>query len=416
MLAIQDLILYLCLFVSLFFEVFLLITYFEIREEIKFENKHKTDKLSHFPTVSIIVPCFNEEATVEATVHSLLKLNYPSNCLSLLLIDDGSTDNTLEVLNKFKDHPQITVWSKDNEGSKYSALNFGLTKVQSDLVGCLDADSFVDPEALNKILPFFEDKEVMAVTPSVRVHEPKNILQYMQRVEYISSIFVRHILSAINALYVTPGPFSIFRTRVFRELGGYRHAHHTEDMEMALRMQKNHYKIMNAPGAYVYTVAPNKLKALYKQRVRWTYGFINNVIDYKKMLFNRKHGNVGIFILPVATFSLFTILYTTFSFIFSLASQSINLITKYQSVGFKWVWPNINPSWFFISATSSAFVSLFIIIISFTLIFLALRTTNGRVRFSKEILYYLSIYMFIVPLWVVGASFNTIFARKVSWR
>lgn len=119
-----------------------------------------------------MVPCFNEERTVEATVNSLLSLDYPKEKLSLVLIDDGSTDSTWATLKKFEHHPQIQIFSKEN-GGKHSALNFALEKIDADLVGCLDADSFVDADALKKIIPYFDDSEVMAVTPSIKVHDQK---------------------------------------------------------------------------------------------------------------------------------------------------------------------------------------------------------------------------------------------------
>src|SRR3989344_8404693 len=200
----QTIILYCSLFISLFFEVFLLITYLEVRQDLKLEVKHLSEPLKQFPTVTIIVPSFNEELTVAATIESLLKLDYPKDKLSLILIDDGSGDGTLKILNKFKNNPQVQIFSKANEGSKYSAMNFGLKHVNSDLVGCLDADSFVNPDALKKIVPFFDDEKTMAVTPSIKVHEPGNMLQHIQKTEYSWSIFLRRMLSSMGALYVTP--------------------------------------------------------------------------------------------------------------------------------------------------------------------------------------------------------------------
>jgi len=265
---IQAIILYCSLFVSLFFEVFLLITYIEVRGEIKEEEKRDLRGITVFPSTTIIVPCYNEEKTVAATVKSILNLDYPKDKLSLILVDDGSRDGTLAALRKFKNHPQVKILAKEN-GGKHTAVNMALQSVTTDLVGCLDADSFVTPEALRKIIPYFDDLTTMAVTPAIKIHEPLGVLQHIQNVEYSWSIFLRKMLSMLGALYVTPGPFSIFRTRVFRELGDYKKAHMTEDMEMAMRMQKHHYKIVNSHGAHVYTVAPRTLKGLVKQRTRW---------------------------------------------------------------------------------------------------------------------------------------------------
>ena len=193
--------------------------------------------------------------------------------------------------------------SKEN-GGKHTALNFGLSQSKSELIGCLDADSYVDKDALKHIVQYFEDKQTMAVTPSVKIYQPKNILQMIQSVEYGWGIFIRKVLAYLGALYVTPGPFSIFRREVFEKIGSYRHAHNTEDLEIALRMQAHHMKIANAHNARVYTVAPDTLKKLYKQRLRWTFGFIKNVIDYKFIFFRKQYGNLGIFILPMASVSI----------------------------------------------------------------------------------------------------------------
>lgn len=414
--AIQPLILYFSLFVSLFFEVFLLITYFETREKIKFEKNQLGHDNSYFPKTTIIVPCFNEALTVEKTVESLLALDYPKDKLELLLIDDGSTDNTLEVLNTFKDNPQIKVYSKKNEGSKFSALNFGLGKIDSELVGCLDADSFVDKNALKRMVPYFKDQSNMCVIPSIKVYEPETVLQHAQKVEYDWGIFFRRMLSEMGSLYVTPGPFSIFRTQVFKDLGNYKEGHHTEDLELALRMQKNRYKIVKVINAYVYTVAPKNLKTLYKQRVRWTYGFLRNAYDYKEMFLNKKYGNIGFFILPIATFSIFSSLFIAGSIIWSSVSKIANEVVKYQAVGWTWPFTHLNFDWFFMNTGVFFIVSITTFLFAFFLLLVSIRLANDRLSFGRGFFFYLSIYAFIIPLWLAKSVYNVILDKKISWR
>lgn len=414
MAELQSLALYVSLFVSLFFEVFLLITYLEAREELKLEVDLGKN-IKNFPSVSVIVPCFNEEKTVAGTIQSILALDYPADKLSIICVDDGSTDSTLSELSKFKDHPQISIISKEN-GGKHSALNLALKDVKSDLVGCLDADSFVNSDALRKIVPFFDNSEIMAVTPSIQIHDPKTALQYIQKVEYSWGIFLRRMLSTLGALYVTPGPFSIFRTQVFKEIGGYRHAHHTEDLEMALRMQKNRYRIVNSHGAHVYTKGPAKFRALYKQRVRWTYGFLNNAIDYREMFFNTKYGHIGTFILPIAIFSMFSTIYFVIRAIWANVSQISEAFVKYQTIGF-----SFNPSmpsfdWFFISTSTMNFLTLTAVVLSFFILFLALRLAEGKARITKGLLLYITLYVFIVPIWLSKALVSTAFRKDISWR
>lgn len=413
MAEIQALILYGSLFISLFFEVFLLITYLEVKEELSLEEKNIGRDIKQFPTVTIIVPCFNEEHTVDNTIHSLLNLDYPKDKLSIIVVDDGSTDGTRSHLARLKNYPQISVLLKNN-GGKHTALNLALEQVQSDLVGCLDADSFVNSDALRRIISFFDDPSIMAVTPSIKVHNPTSVLQYVQKIEYSWGIFLRRMLSSLGALYVTPGPFSIFRTRVFQELGGYAEAHHTEDLEMALRLQKNHYKIVNSYSAHVYTSAPVKFPALYKQRVRWTYGFLNNVMDYKEMFFNKKYGHIGLFILPIATSSIFSTLYIALRALWGNLSNVVDALVKFQTVGFTWKSPTFD--WFFINTGVVSFLSMSAVILTLVILYLSIKLADGKFRFTRGIFYYLSIYIFIVPLWLIKAVFSTIFRRQISWR
>lgn len=421
MVELQSIVLYCSLFISLFFEVFLLITYLEVRSEIKIEEERFARRLLNphsedlTPTVTIIVPCFNEEKTVEATVDSILNLDYPRDLLSVILVNDGSTDGTLKALSGFKLHPQVKILDKEN-GGKHTAVNLALERVNSDLVGCLDADSFVTPEALRKIVPHFNDASVMAVTPSIKVHEPKNILQYIQKTEYSWSIFLRRMLSSMGALYVTPGPFSIFRTRVFRELGNYRYAHMTEDMEMAMRMQKNHYKIVNSHGAHVYTVTPSNLKDLVKQRTRWTYGFLNNTFDYRGLFLNKNYGHFGMFIMPIATVSIFTSLFMVINVISNFVSRAWDAVTRFRAVGFNWKLSFPSFDWYFLNTGALSLIIVTAVGMTLVILYLSLKLADGKFKFHRGILCYLFIYTFMAPLWLSKALFDTVFRRKVSWR
>src|SRR3989344_1547920 len=409
--AIQTFILYISLFISLFFEVFLLITYLEVREELKIEETNLGRALKYFPTLTVIVPCFNEEKTAARTIESILNLDYPKDKISIIAVNDGSTDNTLEVLKQFESNSQITVLSKEN-GGKTTALNLALENVNTDLVGCLDADSFVLPDTFKKIVPFFEDEAIMAVTPSIRPPEPQNILQHIQRVEYSWSIFLRRILSSLEAIYVTPGPFSIFRTRVFRELGGYRVAHNTEDLEIALRMQKNRYKIVNSHGAHVYTVTPSKFKPFFKQRVRWSYGFINNCIDYREMFFNRKYGNLGLFVLPIGIVSIFSSLYIISNIFWNNLAKASDIVVRFQTIGFNSMFQFPSFDWYFINTGATVLLSSITLIFTITILLLSLKLTDGKVKITRGVFYYFFLYGLIAPLWLTKAVFDTVVGKQ----
>ena len=151
MLYIPAIIVYILLFISLYFEVFLLITFLEHRPKMYVRLQSAE---TYFPSVTIIIPCYNEEKTVGDTISSVLKLNYPKDKLHIIAVNDGSTDGTTRALSHFSAYPQVTILHKEN-GGKHTALNYALGQTTSELVGCLDADSFVDEEALTEIIKYF---------------------------------------------------------------------------------------------------------------------------------------------------------------------------------------------------------------------------------------------------------------------
>lgn len=407
---------YIFLFASVNFEVFLLITYFENRLDIKAEAKAQRNvRLKKYPSVTIIVPCWNEETTVSKTINSLLNLDYPKDKLKIMIVDDGSTDKTWDKVQKFQNNPQIELYTKEN-GGKYTALNFGLSKLTTELVGCLDADSYVHKDSMKKIALYFQDKETMAVAPSIKLWQPKTVLQLLQKVEYGFGIFTRKMYHYMNAIYITPGPFSIFRREVFEKLGGYRHAHNTEDIEIALRMQKNDFKIVHAHDAVVYTVPPKTLKTLLKQRVRWSHGFIKNAADYRGMMFNKKYGNVGMLILPMACFSIMSVLFVSGVTVYNILRALLNEIVRIKTVGFSLNWGIPRFDWFFINTEILALIGLAVAIGSILMIVMSKRMSEGRFDLGMDLIYYLSLYMFIAPLWIIKATFNAIFSVKTNWR
>ncbi len=411
MFMISNYIVYIALFFSLYFEVFVMITYIEKRKIIKTEYQKINPK--KWLSVNIIVPCFNESTTVIATINSLLSLDYPKDKLKIIAVDDGSTDNTFEVLQIFKDNPQVQIHHKEN-GGKYTALNFGIENSKSDLLGCLDADSFVDKDALKNMLPYFENERIMAVVPSIKTFESKNLVQKMQITEYGWGIFIRKIFSYLNALHVTPGPFTIFRRKVFKNIGKYRHAHHTEDLEMALRMQKNNYKIVNSHRSIVYTVTPNTIKTLYKQRRRWTYGFLKNVIDYKTMFFKKEYGNLGFFVLPLSVISVFTSIYLATNFVIANANKLFEQITKIKMVGITFT--KFNFDWFYFNTSLSSIIAIIIVLTSIAIILISIKLSEGKIKIKSGFFYFIFLYPFIAPLWLASAVFNTLFSKTITWR
>ncbi len=408
---------YTLLFATLYFEVFLLVTYFE--EAGQFTLIPTTPRTpADYPSVTIMVPAWNEGRTILGTVDSLLALDYPKDKLSIFIIDDGSTDDTLEIARTFEQNPQIRVFTKPN-GGKHTAVNLGIDKSTSELIGCLDADSFVDGKALQEIIPFFDNPEVMAVTPSVQIWKPDNVLRRIQATEYMVGEFTRKIFSRLNALYVTPGPFSIYRSSVFEKIGKFAKAYNTEDMEMALRMQANHMKIENAHNALVFTVSPKTIPALYKQRVRWVSGFLKNAFfNYRHLFFNRKYGNLGILTMPFAFLSIFTVFFLSALYVKNLATLIHDKYIEYSALGFHLHFglPRDGFDWFTLNLE---FRRLLIYLLFFCTIFFVLmgsRMVVRRFRISRDMFYFLALYGLIAPFWLIRSLYNLVTAKEANWR
>ncbi len=161
-------ILYISCYFGLFTSILFFLAFFENRDALK------NPALKHFPKVTVAIPAYNEEKTIAATIDSVLALDYPKEKLEIIVVDDGSTDNTLQIIKQYGGKG-VKIFHKEN-GGKGSALNFALAKANGEFFTCLDADSFVDPDCLKKMLGYFENKQVMAVTPSLKIWNPRGTL------------------------------------------------------------------------------------------------------------------------------------------------------------------------------------------------------------------------------------------------
>jgi len=409
-----NIVFYSFIFLSVYVQVFFLVTFLENRKKIIIRKGEI--RLAEYPAVTIVVPCWNEEGTIDRTVNSLLNLNYPKDKIKILLIDDGSTDGTWNVIGKFSGFQNVKIFHKEN-GGKYTALNLGLEETKTDFFGALDADSFADPESLVRIMSYFEkDPDVMAVAPSVTVCEPENIVQSAQRAEYHMGVYTKKMLGFLGAINVTPGPLTIFRKKVFDDLGPYRHGHNTEDMEIAYRMQKHDYKIEHCNDAHIYTTTPRTVSKLYRQRLRWIYGFINNTLDYKSVLFRKKYGNFALFTLPTGVVSILAVSYLFCRIVYNLGEFLYLKIISLDTLG--WHFTAKAPSFdlFFIGTQTSVFLVMFVYFLVIFAIIFGRKMTEGKWVFSINMLYFLLIFRIIAPLWLINAVFNTIIKRKPNWR
>lgn len=401
------------LFIAIFFESFILVTL--LSGPARAARARGTGEAT--PSIAVIVPCWNEAATVAATCDSLLALDYPSDKLEVILVNDGSTDATAEAMNRFATHPQVRIIHKEN-GGKHTALNAGIALTSAEIIGCLDADSFVEPDALREIVPCFADTAVAAVTAAMSVHKPGNILQHMQNAEYIFGITLRHSFASINGLYVTPGPFSFYRHATIKEIGGFRHGHQTEDMEMALRIQQAGYKIENAPHARVYTKSPPTVSKLIKQRTRWTVGFLRNILgEYRGLVGSRKHGVLGMLVLPTALLAVGSGILIFSLMVFQLVRNLVVALEIRAGIPLSYtLLPHGSLSWFYLPTDFYLLLGVATLLASLALIVVGKRISKTPGSLMLGLISYTFLYGLIAPLWLLRATADTAFGKRRLWR
>jgi cellulose synthase/poly-beta-1,6-N-acetylglucosamine synthase-like glycosyltransferase len=295
------------------------------------------------PPITLLVPAFNEEATIASTLWSMLQLEYPS--FEIVVVNDGSRDGTLEVLKRefelrrFPEayrvaiasrpvrgiyrsprFPNLRVIDKEN-GGKADALNAGINSARSPLVCVVDADSVLQRDSLQRVVrPFLEDPQVIACGGTVRLANgcrvsegflekvglPGSWLARIQVVEYLRAfLFGRMGWSPLNALLVISGAFGLFRRQALIEAGGYRTDTVGEDMELVMRLHREHrlarrpYRIVFVPDPICWTEAPESLAVLRSQRKRWQRGLMESLSLNRRLLFHPRGGAPGWLAFPV---------------------------------------------------------------------------------------------------------------------
>lgn len=403
------------MFLAIYVQVFFLLIFFEHKSKVSRKIVHVDLPEKDYLSVSFLIPCWNEGKTVSGTIASILNLDYPQGKIHIIVIDDGSQDGTWQVLQRYATDSRITLLHKEN-GGKHTALNFALPHVKTDLIISFDADTEILPDALKKAVPHFvHDTQLMALGGTVLIGNPRTYIQKAQEIEYQTFSFTKKMLGFIGGVLVVPGAFAIFRKDVFEKIGGYKKAYNLEDAELTMRMHQYGMKVDHCHDAIVKTKGPDTFKKLYKQRLRWSYGFIKNMIDYKKIFLNRKYGNFGLFTLPM---SVFTYVLLVFVFMYSLYKVTyafVAYIHKLYLIGFdKFSFGNWDP--FFFDAKPTTFMSLFIYLAIFAAFLVGRHMSRVTHSNFHNIPYFILVYGYLAPIWVMKSIYDWVFSRTVTWR
>jgi cellulose synthase/poly-beta-1,6-N-acetylglucosamine synthase-like glycosyltransferase/peptidoglycan/xylan/chitin deacetylase (PgdA/CDA1 family) len=291
------------------------------------ERSHAGERYQ--PSVSVLVPAFNEELVIRNTIDSLLASDYAN--YEVIFVDDGSTDRTSEVVREsFSNDKRVKSFSVPN-GGKAAALNFGLKHATGEVVIALDADTLFAPQTVAALAHRFYDPRVGAVAGNAKVGNRINIVTRWQALEYITSQNMdRRAFASLNCITVVPGAVGAWRRDLLEQAGGFPGDTLAEDQDLTLRIRRLGYNIGYEEDAIAWTEAPDRLRSLARQRFRWAYGTLQCMRKHLDALFRPRFGTLGFVALPNVW---------VFQILFPLISPVMDLMLVYTliSAGLDWL-------------------------------------------------------------------------------
>jgi cellulose synthase/poly-beta-1,6-N-acetylglucosamine synthase-like glycosyltransferase len=364
-------------------------------------------------SVSVLVPAFNEQGTIKDTIDAIFRIDYPIE--ELIVINDGSTDKTREIVEKLKKkYNKLKLINKENTG-KADSLNAGIKIAKGELVVVVDADSYPAEDSFSKLAGYFDDEKVGAATCVFIPRNKKTFFERLQDIEYHVIAFTRKLLGYVDAIWVTPGPLAMYRKSSLEEIGGFDRNNITEDIEIAWALTGAGYRREMCLDTHATTTVPSKLKGWYRQRRRWNIGGLQCILKYKKYFFRK--GMLGAFILPLFTIQLFlgvlglgVFLYVNIRKIISdylLAAYSIPTGVPVLTMNNLMVTP---------SFLNYLGIILFAAGFTFTIIVLIIMKSGVLKRQNLfTLLFYFLVYLSIYPILTVIAIYNFI-KKNYKWR
>jgi cellulose synthase/poly-beta-1,6-N-acetylglucosamine synthase-like glycosyltransferase len=238
----------------------------------------------HVPSITIVVPAYNEEVGIERSVRSLAASEYPD--FEVVIVDDGSTDRTAEIVSGL-DLDVVRLVRQDNAG-KAAALNTGIEVSDSEVVVMVDGDTIFEPGTLRTLVQPLADPEVAAVSGNTKVGNRRSLLGRWQHIEYVMGFNLdRRMYEVLQCTPTVPGAAGAFRRDVLAELGGVPSDTLAEDTDLTLAIGRAGHRVVYAENARAWTEAPSTLSALWRQRYRWSFGTMQAVFKHRGAVVSR---------------------------------------------------------------------------------------------------------------------------------
>ncbi|MCX6818099.1 MAG: glycosyltransferase [Candidatus Aenigmarchaeota archaeon] len=253
---------------ALFFLLFLILGFmFMVVTVAFFKRKRWPD--AYEPFVSVIIPAFNEEKTIGPCLEALRESHYPRDKVEIILVDDGSTDGTVDIAEKFGG---IKV-AKQHHGGKVAALNLGLSEAKSEIIITIDSDVKVERNFIKNIVRPFSDSKVGAVSGAAKAANDNKMLTSFQAIEYVYHSLVMDSFSAVfGTSFWFWGAVASYRKESLDRAGGFSSSTSSEDLDMVVNIKKAGYKTLSVGNAAGRTFVPSSVKSLFRQRIRWWKG------------------------------------------------------------------------------------------------------------------------------------------------
>jgi len=233
-----------------------------------------------YKSISVIIPAHNEEEFIEEAIESVLKARFVGN-KEVLVVNDGSSDRTLELIKKYKDKVKI-IDNKKHSGKSFS-LNRALAKAKGDVIAIVDGDSYIMRDALVRSIREVSRKDVVATCGVVKVRNRYRLIGMWLHIELVYNSLIRSLFGKINANVVTPGALSVYRRKELIDIGGFSTEGFSEDVDIAIRLIRKGYKITFNDKIVSETNMPYDPKGFLRQRTRLARGLINLLKRHMKM-------------------------------------------------------------------------------------------------------------------------------------
>ena len=263
----------------------------------KFKARRRVFDPGFRPPVSVVIAAYDEEKVIVKTVESVLANGYPD--LEVVVIDDGSRDGTLRVLEEaFGGEARVKIATQPNAG-KAVALNHAISLASNEILVAVDADTLLRRGTIGKLARHFADPTVGAVSGNARVGNRGKWITRFQSIEYIYGFNLdRRALDLLNAITVVPGAAGAWRKSLVEAAGGFGSATLAEDTDLTLEIRRMGYRIRYDEEAVAYTEAPEDTRSLARQRFRWSFGTLQAAWKHREVTFDPRYGSLGMVALP----------------------------------------------------------------------------------------------------------------------